>query len=301
MTELLSLFQLSFLQGPVAKRPEIIIIMLTVYVDFEHVQIPKCALDHQKQTLDAMSGLIAVATDIGETNIYTLTLEQSNMIKNALDKIVLVNENTKQFWEILDTDVKLREDPIATAIYAISKSIKPMVLPTPMYTETIASILSPGAKLYIGDISYILPSSESGWCLFRESSETDKKIHDFCSGCKNTTDQKNCIEITYLFTEQESTKEAINDYVQILKDGGFNIDYFEFMKIQKNSSVGPVDIALVDIRDNVANVTGYMVLGSFIANGKFYIIRGLYDGTEVSMDYLNDSMFSIINSIEVTK
>ena len=44
MTELLSIFQLNFLQGSVAKRPETIIAMLSIYVDFEYVQTPECAL-----------------------------------------------------------------------------------------------------------------------------------------------------------------------------------------------------------------------------------------------------------------
>jgi len=245
-----------------------------------------------------MNGLIDVATDIGDTNFSKLSVEQNKKIIDALDMIILVNENANELWKLVDAGV-MREDSVVTAVDSISTTITTLVRPTPTALETIAGTPSTVTSLTIGEISYRLPSAKSGWCLVDTFSEEDRESHSLRSNCQSTTDPRSSIEITHLLTDQKSTQNAINSYVQTLKDFGFEIDYFRFME-PFNSSVGPVEIAMLDITDKQTNNTAYVVLGSFIVSEKYYIIRGLHDGTQEGLDFLVDSMFSILDSMEIT-
>ena len=301
INDFLFTFNRYLFQASIDKQPSLIILMLSDYSDFKALQPPDCALENQKQTLDAMQSIIDAAMKIGGTNASKLSNDQLEMINQALSKMQAANTSATQLRRFLQTDTLPEEYPIATVIAGIPMTETALASFSPTSAPQISNTPSSLSGMVIGNISFQLPSTGTGWCLTGKHNDTDRESYDLSSQCQPTNDPKATIEIQYLYSNQASSTDAINSFIQALQNNGFTLANFQFMQEPYNSSVGSVQFATGDITSNQNNNPAFIMVGSFSANEDWYIIRGLSGETKDDYTYLFDSIISIIDSILETR
>lgn len=80
------------------------------------------------------------------------------------------------------------------------------------------------------------------------------------SFCTITNDPTTFIEVIHLNRDEASRKGLIEAFVQYYRDSGFEIINLDFMEYEYTSPIGPVQLALVDMRHVSLDQSLYLVL-----------------------------------------